>query len=134
MGCCFSREDDRFNSGSEALLPKGRNGNKRVENSGDVDLAKKEGANGSYKSPSAVVAAGDATSKVSAKPQLPKEAVESVDLLGLNDTTSTQLAAPMTKAPSVPKPTSTVEPAPTPSGPTAASVVKETTSLQKSVD
>ncbi|KUF96139.1 hypothetical protein AM588_10008104 [Phytophthora nicotianae] len=30
MGCCLSREDDRFDSGNEALLPKGRNGNKRV--------------------------------------------------------------------------------------------------------
>ncbi|KAJ8563997.1 hypothetical protein ON010_g7347 [Phytophthora cinnamomi] len=81
MGCCYSKEDDRFD-GSEALLPKGRNGaNKRVEKSVEVDLAKKDGANGSYKSPSAVIAAGDASSKVPAKPQPPKKKVESVDLL-----------------------------------------------------
>ncbi|RMX63013.1 hypothetical protein KXD40_005984 [Peronospora effusa] len=132
MGCCLSREDDRFNSGSEALLPKSRNGSKRVENSVDVDLAKKEGANGSYKSPSAVVAAGDSTSKVSTKPQLPKKAVESVDLLGLNDKESTPLAAPA-MAPSILKPTSTVETVPTPSRPTATPVVKEAKSLQKPV-
>jgi hypothetical protein len=29
MGCCVSKEDDRF-EGTEALLPKGRSGNKRV--------------------------------------------------------------------------------------------------------
>ncbi|KAF1777323.1 hypothetical protein GQ600_3560 [Phytophthora cactorum] len=122
MGCCLSREDDRFDSGNEALLPKGRNGNKRVEKAID---AKKEDANGSYKSPSAVIAAGDATTA-------PKKPVESVDLLGLNDKPPTPLAAPVIKAPTPPKPTQAPSPpkpaaaaqAPTPPEPAAAAVVK----------
>ncbi|EEY60291.1 uncharacterized protein PITG_12670 [Phytophthora infestans T30-4] len=129
MGCCLSREDDRFDSGNEALLPKGRNGNKRVDKSVDV---KKEGASGSYKSPSAVIAAGDACSKVPAKPQPAKKPVENVDLLGLNDKPPTPLAAPVIKAPSPAKPTETPSPlapaaaaqTPTPPEPAAAPVMK----------
>uniref|UniRef100_H3H4I4 Uncharacterized protein n=1 Tax=Phytophthora ramorum TaxID=164328 RepID=H3H4I4_PHYRM len=104
MGCCLSREDDRFDN-TEALLPKGKNGtHKRVEKSVEVDLAKKDGANGSYKSPSAVVAAGD-VSKVPAKPQPPKKKpVEDVDLLGLNEKPPTSMDAPVAKAPTPPKP------------------------------
>ncbi|CAH0477537.1 unnamed protein product [Peronospora belbahrii] len=85
MGCCLSREDDRFNGGSEVLLPKGRNtNNKRVNKLEDGDLAKKKkSTNGSsnYKSPSAIVAARDAAVKVPVKSQLAKNVVENVDLL-----------------------------------------------------
>lgn len=73
------------------------------EKSVEVDLAKKDSANGSYKSPSAVIAAGDASSKVPAKPQPPKKKpVENVDLLGLNEKPPTPLAAPVVKAPQQP--------------------------------
>ncbi|KAF4320001.1 hypothetical protein BBO99_00005651 [Phytophthora kernoviae] len=101
MGCCLSREDDRFD-GNEALLPKGRNGAaKHVETAFE-----KEAANGSYKSPSAVVAAADNQTKVAAKPQPQKKPVENVDLLGLNETAKppTPLADPVIKAPSPVKP------------------------------
>ncbi|GMF43701.1 unnamed protein product [Phytophthora fragariaefolia] len=92
---------------------------RRREKSTGVDLAKKDGANGSYKAPSAVIAAGDAKSKVPAKPQPPKKKpVESVDLLGLNEKPPTPLAAPVVKAPSPTKP------APSPPKQAAAPVVK----------
>uniref|UniRef100_A0AAV1TQ60 Uncharacterized protein n=1 Tax=Peronospora matthiolae TaxID=2874970 RepID=A0AAV1TQ60_9STRA len=92
MGCCLSREDDH--SGGEVLLPKGRTSNKRVDNSIDVDPVKKEGsASGSYKSPSAVVAAADVNTKVPTKPQPVKKPVENVDLLGLDDEAPTPLRA-----------------------------------------
>lgn len=117
MGCCNSKEDDRFDSGSEALLPRGKNG-KRVEKSVEVDLAKKDSGNGSYKSPSAVIAAADANSKVPAKPQPPKKPVENVDLLGLNEKPPTPLAAPVIKAPSPVKPPAASPPKPEPVGQT----------------
>ncbi|CAI5710211.1 unnamed protein product [Hyaloperonospora brassicae] len=94
MGCCLSREDDHLDGGREALLPKGRSSNKRVDKSVDVDTVKKEGsANGSHKSPSAVVAAADANAKVAAKPQPPKKPAGSSDLRGHQGETPTSMGA-----------------------------------------
>jgi len=100
------------------------------EKSVEVDLAKKDGANGSYKSPSAVIAAGDASSKVPAKPQ-PKKPVENVDLLGLNDKPPTPLAAPVIKAPSPSKPPSPPKPETVAHAPTPAPPVKKPESPPK---
>ncbi|RLN94741.1 hypothetical protein BBJ28_00022160 [Nothophytophthora sp. Chile5] len=169
MGCCLSKEEDQFD-GSEALLPKGRNGasNKQVPRSfaasgswdrrcmtWSVDLhalllsaycrqkafeavepVKKDGGNGSYKSPapSAVVAAAAANSKLNKNKAVvanPQKPVKSIDLLGLDESTPegnppTPLADPVIKPPTPPKPTPPpVVKAPSPVKPTPAPVVKE---------
>ncbi|CEG39001.1 uncharacterized protein PHALS_09066 [Plasmopara halstedii] len=91
MGCCLSHEEDRFDGSTEALLPKGRNGVKRVEKALNGDASHKDVANGTHKSPSAVVAATD---NVPAKPQ-PCKKPEKCEL---DDTPPSPLATPVINA------------------------------------
>ncbi|GAB9464164.1 hypothetical protein Gpo141_00001604 [Globisporangium polare] len=109
MGCCFSREDDRFD-GSESLLPKGKLAEKSVrEEYAHIDVAKKAANNGAHvggytsPEPSLTVQHAHVHSKQqqhnhsnghekehgqqqshASPPPKAKTVVESVDLLGLN--------------------------------------------------
>ncbi|TDH74161.1 hypothetical protein CCR75_008256 [Bremia lactucae] len=93
MGCCLSQEDDRFKSRHDALLPKSRNENNRVDKSVDADVTKKRNLNGSFQPSSAVVAAADGNSNVPSKPQPSRKRVENVDLLRLHDKPPTTVIA-----------------------------------------